>query len=176
MLLYPSIKCGHLLPLTGHPVIPALIHSFHKNGVMVNFVKGIALMVWTQDRCCLCVFLEREQIFRAVGGSEPSIPQRDGSGSPGVTWGFPGGVNGEESTHQCRRHKIGGYDPWVRRIPWRREWQPTPVFLPGESHGQRTLVGCSPRGHKVSDMAEHSRSHLECGLILLYVTVLKKVQ
>ena len=123
----------------------------------------------------VCVPRERTDIS-SCGGSEPSIPQRDGSGSPGVTWGFPGGVNGEESTHQCRRHKRGGYDPWVRRIPWRRAWQPTPVFLPGESHGQRSLVGCSPRGHKESDMAEHSRSHLECGLILLYVTVLKKVQ
>ena len=37
-----------------------------------------------------------------------------------------------------------GFDPWIRRIPWRRAWQPTPVFLPGESHGQRSLVGYSP--------------------------------
>ena len=34
-----------------------------------------------------------------------------------------------------------GFDPWVRMIPWRRDWLPTPVFLPGESHGQRSLVG-----------------------------------
>ena len=46
---------------------------------------------------------------------------------------------------QCRRP---GFDPWVRKIPWRREWQPTPGFSPGESHGQRSLVGYSPRGHK----------------------------
>ena len=39
---------------------------------------------------------------------------------------------------------------WVRKIPWRREWQPTPVFLPGESRGQRSLVGCSPWGHEES--------------------------
>ena len=39
-------------------------------------------------------------------------------------------------------------DPWVRKIPWRRKWSPTPVFLPGESHGQRSLVGSSPWGHK----------------------------
>ena len=37
---------------------------------------------------------------------------------------------------------------WVRKIPWRKEWQPTPVFLPGEFYGQRSLVGYSPRGHK----------------------------
>ena len=40
------------------------------------------------------------------------------------------------------------------KIPWRREWQPTPVILPGEFHGQRSLVGYSPWGHKESDMTE----------------------
>ena len=47
-----------------------------------------------------------------------------------------------------------GSDPWVRKIPQRKKWQPTPVFLPGESHGQRSLVGYSPWGHKVSDRTE----------------------
>ena len=46
-------------------------------------------------------------------------------------------------------------NPWVRKIPWRRKWQPTPVFLPGESHGQRSLLGCySPRGRKELDRTE----------------------
>ena len=44
-----------------------------------------------------------------------------------------------------------GFDPWVGGIPWRREWQPTPVFLPGEFHGQRRLVGYSPWCHQESD-------------------------
>ena len=44
-----------------------------------------------------------------------------------------------------RRHR---FDPWVGRILWRRKWQPTPAFVPGKSHGQRILVGYSPRGHK----------------------------
>ena len=52
---------------------------------------------------------------------------------------------------QCRRP---GFDPWVRRSPWKRKWQPTPVLLPGESHGQRSLVGYSPRSRKESDMTE----------------------
>ena len=47
-----------------------------------------------------------------------------------------------------------GFDPWVGKIPWRRAWQLTPVFLPGESHGQRSLAGYSSRGHKESDMTE----------------------
>ena len=52
---------------------------------------------------------------------------------------------------QCRRP---GFDPWVRKIPWRREWQPTPVFLPGEFHGKRSLVGYSPWGHKELDTTD----------------------
>jgi len=47
-----------------------------------------------------------------------------------------------------------GFDPWVRKIPWRRKWQSTPVFLPGESHGQRSLAGYSPRDCKESDTTE----------------------
>ena len=46
---------------------------------------------------------------------------------------------------QCRRQR---FNPWVRNIPWSRKWQPTPVFLPGKSHGQRSLVGYSSWGHK----------------------------
>ena len=46
------------------------------------------------------------------------------------------------------------FDPYIGKIPWRGAWQLTPVFLPGESHGQRSLVGYSPEGHKESDMTE----------------------
>ena len=49
------------------------------------------------------------------------------------------------------RHR---FDPWVGKIPWRRKWQPAPVFLPGESHGRRSLVGCRLWGHKELDMTE----------------------
>ena len=47
-----------------------------------------------------------------------------------------------------------GFDPWVGKIPWRRVWQPTPLFLPRESHGQRSLVGNSLSGRKGSDTTE----------------------
>ena len=57
--------------------------------------------------------------------------------------GLPGGASGKEPACQCRRRKRCRFDPWVGRIPWRRAWHPTPVFLPGESHGQRGLVGYS---------------------------------
>ena len=49
------------------------------------------------------------------------------------------------------RHR---FNSWLGKIPWRRKWQPTPVFSPGKSHGQRSLAGCSPRGHKESDTTE----------------------
>ena len=54
--------------------------------------------------------------------------------------GFPWWLSGKESARQCRRHKRCRFDPWVRNIPWRRKWQPSPLFLPGKSHGQRSLV------------------------------------
>ena len=68
--------------------------------------------------------------------------------------GFPGGASSKEPNYQYRRHKRCGFDPWVSKIPWSRKWQPTPVFLLGESHGQRSLVGYSPWGHTESDRTE----------------------
>ena len=56
---------------------------------------------------------------------------------------FPGGASGKESVCQCRRYRRRGFYPWVRRIPSRRAWQPIPVFLPRESHEQRSLAGYS---------------------------------
>jgi len=49
--------------------------------------------------------------------------------------GFPGGASDKELACQCRRHKRRGFDSWVRKMLWRKAWQPTPVFLSGESHG-----------------------------------------
>ena len=68
--------------------------------------------------------------------------------------GFPGGASGQEPTCQCRRHERSRFHPWVGKIPRRRAWQLTLVFLPGKSHGQRSLVGYCPWGHKESDMTE----------------------
>ena len=70
--------------------------------------------------------------------------------------GFPGGASGKESTCQCRRCKRCEFDPWVGKIPWRRARQSTPVFLPRESHGQRSLAGYSPWGNIESDATEHN--------------------
>ena len=61
-----------------------------------------------------------------------------------MVMGFPGSASGKEPACQCRRHQRWWFNPWVRKILWRRAWQSTPVFLPGESHGQRSLAGYSP--------------------------------
>ena len=62
-----------------------------------------------------------------------------------ATWmGFPGDVNGKEPTCQCRKRKKLRFDPWIGKILWKRVWQPTPEFLPGEAHGQKSLEGYSP--------------------------------
>ena len=72
---------------------------------------------------------------------------------------FPGDPSGKESTCQCKRHKKHKFDTLVvGKIPWRRAWQPTPVFLPRESHGLRSLAGYSPWGRKV----EHDWNDLAC--------------
>ena len=76
---------------------------------------------------------------------------------------FPGGTSGKEPACQRRRRKRHRFDPWVRKIPWRKAWQPSPVFLSRESHGQRSLAGHSPWGHRESDMTEvteHARIFL----------------
>ena len=62
--------------------------------------------------------------------------------------GVLGCTNGKESACQCRRHRRCGFDHSVGKIPWKRKWQPTLVFLPGKFHGQRSLVDYSPWGCK----------------------------
>ena len=64
------------------------------------------------------------------------------------------GSSGEESACQCRRAKTLGFDPWVEKIPWMRKWQLTPIFLSGQSHGQRSLGGCNPQNCKELNTTE----------------------
>ena len=71
-----------------------------------------------------------------------------------TSW-LPRWHSGKEYTCQRRRCKRHGFSFWVERMPWRRNWQPTPVLLPGEFHGQSNLVGYSSWGHKDSDTTEH---------------------
>ena len=72
--------------------------------------------------------------------------------------------SGRESACQCRKR---GFDPWSRKIPWNMEWQHTPVFLPGDSHRQRSLVGystwsCKRVGHDLATEQHHQNTCLVC--------------
>ena len=93
-----------------------------------------------------------------------SLPQRRGGALGGddsetmwwvlSTVSFAGGSDGSRRYRicpRCRRHR---FNPWVGKIPWRREWQPVPVFLPGKFHARRSLAGYSPWGRKKLDMTE----------------------
>ena len=86
-----------------------------------------------------------------------------------INMGLPGDTSGKEPAWEYRRCKRCGFDLWVGKIPWRRAWQPTPVFLPGKSHGQRNLAGYNPQGHRELDKiktAQHACMHV---YICIYV-------
>ena len=112
---------------------------------------------WKLYPCTNSCYKSRLFLFFSHQGLGPSFwcSLRQKVGFPGGFTGrsdckkSAGGTVGQESTCQCRSHKRYGFDPWVRKIPWRRRWQPTPLFLPGKFHGQRSLLGYSPWGHRV---------------------------
>ena len=83
--------------------------------------------------------------------------------------GLPRWQSGKEFICQFRRCR---FDPWVRKISWNRKWQPTPAFLPGKSHGQRSLAGYSPWGRKESDTTERlSTAHTASLLTWLFMRI-----
>ena len=84
---------------------------------------------------------------------------------------LPRCCNGKESTYQCRR---SGFDLWVGKILWSRKWQPTLLFLPRESHGQRSLMGYSPWGYKELDTTDWARTAQGTWLDdLMYIYIVK---
>ena len=83
---------------------------------------------------------------------------------------FPHGAVIENTPANTRDAGDWGFDPWVGKIPWRRAWQLTPIFLPGEFHGQRSLAGYSPSGCKESDTTEQVTLH--CAMIPLAIVSL----
>ena len=110
-----------------------------KQETLVRFLGWEDLLEKARDRLPTPVFLG---FPGGSGGKESTCNVGDlglipGLGrSPGERNSYPLRLSGKESACQCRRC---GFDPWVGKIPWRMKWQPTPVFLPGESHGQRSL-------------------------------------
>ena len=88
--------------------------SWPRDGICISCIDKWTLDHWLSHQT-LCIFLRQQ----------PCI------------LGFPGGTSGKELTGQGRRHKRHGFDTWVGKIPWRGVWKPTPIFLSGESHGQK---------------------------------------
>ena len=122
-----------------------------------TFLVWISTRKWKLPKSHLHVLLDykeidlREVSFCELPGSAEAVwPLQSGSHLSLKTYLLIG-LSGKQSAYQCRRR---GFDPWVRKIVWRRKWQPILVFLPGKSHGQRSLAGYSPWGSKESDMIE----------------------
>ena len=111
---------------------------------IINIVFCFLLHYFSGFFCLLVCFSAQIPIF--------SLPL---AGRYGGKW-LPWWLRWQKICLRCRRP---GFDPWVGKIPWRREQQHTPVFLPVEFHGQRTLVGLSPRGCKASDTTEWPTHH-----------------
>ena len=74
----------------------------------------------------------------------------------------------------CQQCGRPGFNLWVGKIPWRKEWLPTPVFLPGEFHGQKGLAGYSPWGHKESDTTEWLSLHFTSFSLPNFMRIMKK--
>ena len=72
-----------------------------------------------------------------------------------INCSFLGCASGKKSACQFRKHQSRRFDPWARKIPWSRKWQPVPAFLPGKFYGQGSLAGYRPWGRKESDSTEH---------------------
>ena len=110
-------------------------------------LKGRMSMGWVLSWKSHLDFIQHAFLVFTVNQSlyqgSANFPKRDRR-----VFGCPRWLSGKESTCQYRRHE---FDPWVRKMPWRRTWQPTPVFVPGKSHGQRSLASYIPWGHKESD-------------------------
>ena len=81
---------------------------------------------------------------------------------PCAVFGLPRWRSGKDSACQCRRRKRLGFNLWVRKIPWRRKWQPTPVSLPGKFHGQRSLAGYTVHGSVAKSPTQLSDFTFSC--------------
>ena len=120
-----------------HPIIPC---SRNKCKIAVNHFNLVVISK--------CFIVLGQHLFSMLG----LITISSSSGLP--RW-----LGGKESTCQCRSCKRHGFDPWVRKIPWSRKWQPTAVLLLGKSYGQRSLMSYSPWGCRELATTECTHQH-----------------
>ena len=84
-------------------------------------------------------------------------------------------LSGKESACQCRRWKRHGFNPWVSKIPWRRKWQPIPIFSPVKSYGQRSLAGYNPLGCKELEVTEYTHTWMDGSSIFSFLRSLHTI-
>ena len=152
MCLWPCKGMGGCVPICEHRLLSQISH--------ILSTKGCFFLVCSTPEHSgeFSVHLESWPITRLLVKSfGTGEGYRIGNHTEGEL-GFPGSARGKEPASQCRWHKRGGFDPWVGKIPWKKAWQPTPVFLPGEFHGQGSLVDYSPCSRRIG----HDGSNLAC--------------
>ena len=123
--------------------------GFERAALGLSLAHGKCWGIFTPNKLCECKWIS------AVTPPWLQLPEQLATwlsllGSSLQSSGLPWWLRSKESACQCRRLKRHRFSPLVRKIPWRRAWKPTPVFLPGELHGQRSLTGYRPCSGKES--------------------------
>ena len=133
-----------------------ILNHFHNPVKWILMTTCVLVLSRHVAACGIAAVLSRDNPQHQQHSGSPRSLTDPGQLAKEALWrnlhpllGFPGGASGKKPTCQCRRC---GFNPWLGKIPWRRAWQITLVFLPGDSHRQRSLADYSPWGHKESDM------------------------
>ena len=151
--------------------------SFSRGSSQPRDQTWVAFINWaTKLYLWKCSCMVSVLAWRVPGTGEPGGLPSMGSHRVGHDWsdlaeggvGLPWRLSGKESTCQCMRHR---FNLWIQNIPWGRKWQPTSVFLPGKLHGQRSLAGNSPWGHK---RVRHNWACL-CVCIYIYIYIISYI-
>ena len=124
--------------------------SWPRDWTQVSWIAGTFFTVWAAMLLAgirSSTLTETRMAAKSLGGKENNFNIRMVA-SFRALMGFPSGSM-VRIRLQCKSHRRQGFDSWVRKIPWRKKWQPTPVLLPGDSHGQRSQAGYSPYGRKI---------------------------
>ena len=147
-----------MVPITSLTSTSTHLHSPRLSFVKQDFASGPWLSALPQMLFCLifpllvssvCPNLSQELWSSLLKVMHKPQSHHHFKSLPSFTFSFCWWLSGKESACQCRRHRRCKFDPCVRKIPWRRDWQPTPVFLLGKFHGQKSLAGYSPWGCRV---------------------------
>ena len=149
MAVLPGLMSGSC---DGEVVSHCSFCSFYKRQVCWVKVTSLTGKTLRRDKACDFKMWRVATVYLY----ENVFINSDDNGRGRLWW-----LSGEESTCQCRRHR---FDAWVGKIPWRRKWQPTPVFLLGKSHGQGSLVGWGPGESEVAQLCLTLCDPTGCGL------------